>query len=32
MLMTKKAKTTWNGFSLRPRKAMPEGLWMKCPS
>ena len=31
MLMTKK-KTDWNGFSLRPRKAMPEGLWMKCPS
>jgi len=30
--MTKKAKTTWNGFSLRPRKEMPEGLWMKCPS
>jgi len=32
MLMTKKAKTNWNGFSLRPRKEMPEGLWMKCPS
>ncbi len=31
MLMTKKAKN-WNGFSLRPRKEMPEGLWMKCPS
>jgi acetyl-CoA carboxylase carboxyl transferase subunit beta len=30
--MTKKAKATWNGFSLRPRKEMPEGLWMKCPS
>ncbi len=29
--MTKKAKN-WNGFSLRPRKEMPEGLWMKCPS
>jgi acetyl-CoA carboxylase carboxyl transferase subunit beta len=25
-------KTNWNGFSLRPRKEMPEGLWMKCPS
>ena len=31
MLMTQK-KTNWNGFSLRPRKKMPEGLWMKCPS
>jgi acetyl-CoA carboxylase carboxyl transferase subunit beta len=28
--MTQK-KTNWNGFSLRPRKEMPEGLWMKCP-
>jgi acetyl-CoA carboxylase carboxyl transferase subunit beta len=25
-------KANWNGFSLRPRKEMPEGLWMKCPS
>jgi len=31
MTMTKK-KTDWNGFSLRPRKEMPEGLWTKCPS
>lgn len=30
MLMTQK-KMNWNGFSLRPRKEMPEGLWMKCP-
>ena len=29
--MTKKPKANWNGFSLRPRKEMPEGLWMKCP-
>jgi acetyl-CoA carboxylase carboxyl transferase subunit beta len=29
--MTQK-KANWNGFSLRPRKKMPEGLWMKCPS
>jgi acetyl-CoA carboxylase carboxyl transferase subunit beta len=29
--MTKKSKTTWNGFSLKPRKEMPEGLWTKCP-
>jgi acetyl-CoA carboxylase carboxyl transferase subunit beta len=31
MPMTQK-KANWNGFSLRPRKEMPEGLWMKCPS
>ena len=29
--MTKKAKSKWNGFSLKPRKEMPAGLWMKCP-
>lgn len=28
----KKAKKTWDGFSLKPRKEMPEGLWTKCPS
>lgn len=28
--MAKKAKSRWNGFSLRPRKEMPEGLWMRC--
>ncbi|MCL5278537.1 MAG: acetyl-CoA carboxylase, carboxyltransferase subunit beta [Planctomycetes bacterium] len=28
--MTQK-KANWNGFSLRPRREMPEGLWMKCP-
>ena len=21
----------WNGFSLRPRKEMPDGLWTRCP-
>ena len=31
MTMAKKPKTTWNGFSLKPRKEMPEGLWTKCP-
>lgn len=31
MAMTKKSRTTWNGFSLKPRKEMPEGLWTKCP-
>jgi acetyl-CoA carboxylase carboxyl transferase subunit beta len=30
--MTKNAKATWNGFSLKPRKEMPEGLWTKCPA
>jgi acetyl-CoA carboxylase carboxyl transferase subunit beta len=29
--MTKKVKSKWNGFSLKPRKEMPEGLWMRCP-
>jgi acetyl-CoA carboxylase carboxyl transferase subunit beta len=29
--MTKKTKSKWNGFSLKPRKEMPEGLWMRCP-
>ncbi|MBN1361499.1 MAG: acetyl-CoA carboxylase carboxyltransferase subunit beta [Sedimentisphaerales bacterium] len=32
MTMTKKPKTTWGGFSLKPRKEMPEGLWTKCPA
>jgi acetyl-CoA carboxylase carboxyl transferase subunit beta len=31
MTMTKKPKTTWNGYSLKPRREMPEGLWTKCP-
>jgi acetyl-CoA carboxylase carboxyl transferase subunit beta len=30
--MAKKTKSKWNGFSLRPRKEMPEGLWTKCPA
>ena len=29
--MAKKAKSKWNGFSLKPRKEMPAGLWMRCP-
>ncbi len=29
--MGKKAKLEWNGFSLKPRKEMPEGLWTRCP-
>ncbi len=30
--MPKKDKSSWNGFSLKPRKEMPEGLWLSCPS
>ncbi|MBN2595092.1 MAG: acetyl-CoA carboxylase carboxyltransferase subunit beta [Sedimentisphaerales bacterium] len=29
--MAKKAKSKWNGFSLKPRREMPAGLWMRCP-
>jgi acetyl-CoA carboxylase carboxyl transferase subunit beta len=29
--MGKNAKSTWNGFSLKPRKEMPDGLWLRCP-
>jgi acetyl-CoA carboxylase carboxyl transferase subunit beta len=29
--MGKEAKSKWKGFSLRPRKEMPEGLWLRCP-
>jgi len=25
------AKSKWNGYSLKPRRDMPEGLWMRCP-
>lgn len=28
--MAKQSK--WNGFSLKPKKDLPEGLWLKCPS
>jgi acetyl-CoA carboxylase carboxyl transferase subunit beta len=31
MIMAKEIKSRWNGFSLRPRKQMPEGLWLRCP-
>jgi acetyl-CoA carboxylase carboxyl transferase subunit beta len=27
-----KPKSEWNGFSLRKRKEMPDGLWMRCPA
>lgn len=26
-----KNKSGWEGFSLAPRKEMPEGLWIQCP-
>ena len=30
--MAKKiTKSQWDGFSLKPRKEMPEGLWLACP-
>jgi len=29
--MGKQIKSKWNGFSLKPRKEMPEGLWVRCP-
>ena len=32
MAMTKEPKSRWNGFSLRPRRKMPDGLWTKCPA
>jgi len=31
MAKTKETKPKWNGFSLRPRKEMPDGLWVRCP-
>jgi acetyl-CoA carboxylase carboxyl transferase subunit beta len=27
-----KSKSKWDGFSLKPRKEVPEGLWMRCSS
>jgi len=29
--MAKEAKSKWNGYSLKPRKEMPDGLWTRCP-
>ena len=29
--MAKNLKSGWDGFSLEPRKEMPEGVWMQCP-
>lgn len=30
--MAKETESKWNGFSLRKRKEMPDGLWMRCPA
>lgn len=30
--MAENSKSQWDGFSLKPRKEMPEGLWTGCPS
>jgi acetyl-CoA carboxylase carboxyl transferase subunit beta len=30
--MAEQKKSKWDGFSLKPRKEMPEGLWMGCPA
>ena len=30
--MSTQTKSKWNGFSLKPRREMPEGLWMRCPA
>ncbi len=32
MTTTKTTKSKWDGFSLKPRREMPEGLWLACPS
>ncbi|MHC4395399.1 MAG: acetyl-CoA carboxylase, carboxyltransferase subunit beta [Planctomycetota bacterium] len=29
--MANEAKSKWDGFSLKPRREMPEGLWTRCP-
>ena len=29
--MGKEVKSKWDGFSLKPRRQMPEGLWLRCP-
>jgi acetyl-CoA carboxylase carboxyl transferase subunit beta len=29
--MAQENKSKWNGFSLKPRKQMPDGLWVRCP-
>jgi acetyl-CoA carboxylase carboxyl transferase subunit beta len=29
--MAREVKSKWGGFSLKPRKDMPDGLWTRCP-
>lgn len=29
--MAKPSKFSWNGFSLRKKRDVPEGLWQRCP-
>lgn len=29
--MAKNNESQWDGFSLKPKKEMPAGLWIKCP-
>ena len=30
-MAAKPKKNNWDGYSLKPRKEMPPGLWMACP-
>jgi acetyl-CoA carboxylase carboxyl transferase subunit beta len=30
--MPAKNKTSWDGYSIKPRKEMPDGLWLACPA
>ena len=30
IVMAEEVKSKWNGFSLKPRKEMPAGLWVRC--
>lgn len=30
--MAEKTKSAWEGYSLKPRREMPEGLWLACPA
>lgn len=31
MAVANEGESKWNGFSLKPRREMPAGLWMRCP-
>ena len=30
--MESKSRSSWDGYSLKPRREMPEGLWLGCPT